>query len=185
MTNPSLLSRTFLLAVLLQAPGAFGWNPRSSISSRGVRFGIGADALGRQRVSLSASGGNVDDDEILDEEPPRRKLDGSEQEPLYAEGNEIHQYMISRLEAMFDMDDDFYDADDDKSRLLLEGGERVVLGDWMDWEEGPCYGEACGEDLDEQCDIPAEFKVAEPKVDVMAFLGIRRAEPLQVQRDWD
>ena len=39
----------------------------------------------------------------------------------------------------------------------------------------------------QQCDIPEhykEFKDA-PKVDVMSFLGIKRAEPIQVQRDWD
>jgi hypothetical protein len=39
----------------------------------------------------------------------------------------------------------------------------------------------------QQCDIPEhykEFKGA-PKVDVMSFLGIKRAEPIKVQRDWD
>jgi hypothetical protein len=47
----------------------------------------------------------------------------------------------------------------------------------------------CGEDCDE-CLIPEEYKIVanEEAVDVMAFLGIRRAEPLQVTRlalDWD
>lgn len=38
----------------------------------------------------------------------------------------------------------------------------------------------------QQCDIPEEYKVAGPKVDVMSFLGIRRAEPLvPSMRDWD
>jgi hypothetical protein len=47
----------------------------------------------------------------------------------------------------------------------------------------------CGEDCDE-CLIPEEYKIvaSEEAVDVMAFLGIRRAEPLQVTRpalDWE
>jgi hypothetical protein len=48
----------------------------------------------------------------------------------------------------------------------------------------------CGEDCDE-CLIPEEYKIfanEEAAVDVMAFLGIRRAEPLQVTRlaqDWE
>ena len=44
--------------------------------------------------------------------------------------------------------------------------------------------------LRKQCDIPEEYKRSNarmPKVDVMAFLGIRRAEPVRryVSRDWD
>jgi hypothetical protein len=47
----------------------------------------------------------------------------------------------------------------------------------------------CGEDCDE-CLIPEEYKIVanEEAVDVMAFLGIRRAEPLQATRtalDWE
>jgi hypothetical protein len=39
----------------------------------------------------------------------------------------------------------------------------------------------------QQC-IPEDYKRfanKDTKVDVMAFLGIKRAEPLRVQRDWD
>uniref|UniRef100_A0A7S2UAN1 Uncharacterized protein n=1 Tax=Attheya septentrionalis TaxID=420275 RepID=A0A7S2UAN1_9STRA len=56
--------------------------------------------------------------------------------------------------------------------------------DWFDGEGLPC-GDEC-----EQCEIPDDFKDStgfEP-VDVMAFLGIRRAEPLRVERnqpDWE
>jgi hypothetical protein len=47
----------------------------------------------------------------------------------------------------------------------------------------------CGEDC-ESCLIPEEYKIVakDEAVDVMAFLGIRRAEPLQVARvalDWE
>jgi hypothetical protein len=47
----------------------------------------------------------------------------------------------------------------------------------------------CGEDCDE-CLIPEEYKIVanEEAIDVMAFLGLRRAEPLQVTRpaqDWE
>ena len=41
-----------------------------------------------------------------------------------------------------------------------------------------------GECAEEQCEIPDDFKIlpdSQP-VDVMAFLGIRRAEPLRVEK---
>jgi hypothetical protein len=50
---------------------------------------------------------------------------------------------------------------------------------------------ACGDDC-EECLIPEDLKIlpdCEKDIDVMAFLGIQRAEPLQVTRsgtiDWD
>lgn len=47
----------------------------------------------------------------------------------------------------------------------------------------------CGEDC-EECLIPEEYKLvsSEEAIDVMAFLGIRRAEPLQASRpsrEWE
>jgi len=104
-------------------------------------------------------------------------------------GDDLTGY-VSRLEAM--MDSDFFLHDTrDNSHQLLEEGERVVLGDWTEWEESTCFDGSCGDDDYDQCDIPEEYKIAAPKVDVMAFLGIRRAEPLQIQikytnmRDWE
>lgn len=49
-------------------------------------------------------------------------------------------------------------------------------------------GATCTDDCDE-CAIPDEYKnvfPAEEQIDVMAFLGIRRAEPLRVnRREWE
>ena len=49
-----------------------------------------------------------------------------------------------------------------------------------------CQGEACGgtEDDDDECKIPDSFKLVpgEGAVDVMAFLGIRRADPLKTTK---
>jgi hypothetical protein len=48
-----------------------------------------------------------------------------------------------------------------------------------------CEGEDC--DMDgEECEIPDTFKVrsSAESVDVMSLLGIRRAEPLRVRKDW-
>lgn len=47
-----------------------------------------------------------------------------------------------------------------------------------------------GEDCEDECLIPEEFKTlpGEATVDVMAFLGIRRAEPIRVNRqaqEWE
>ena len=33
-----------------------------------------------------------------------------------------------------------------KARRLLQEGDRVILGDWMEWDEGPCFGDSCGEE---------------------------------------
>lgn len=125
---------------------------------------------------LSARNADDDENRKMDDDSDQR----DDLEPLFAEGD-LTDY-VSRLEAI--MDPDFFvDDTNGKSQRLLDGGERVVLGDWMDWEEGLCRGDSCGDEFD-QCDIPEEFKVAAPKVDVMSFLGIRRAQPLQVQRDF-
>lgn len=140
--------------------------------------------VGRQTVLLSASN-NVNDDNRKSDESDQSDDSHREDDflPIFAEGQ--HFNALSRLEAIYDMDLDFYtDGTDEKSQQLLESGERVVLGDWMDWDEGLCSGDTCGDEYD-QCDIPEEYKVASPKVDVMSFLGIRRAEPLKVRRDWD
>jgi hypothetical protein len=45
--------------------------------------------------------------------------------------------------------------------------------------------EACGDDC-EECLIPEDLKIIpDNSINVMAFLGIRRAEPLKKKMDWD
>ena len=228
MVNPLHLSAAILV---VQAPTSFGWIPRllTSTSCNGVRTNGRA---GRERVLLSATAKDDNNDNTLDDGDDSDR-ENKDSQPLFAEDEESahHQLndFVSRLETLYDMDTSdiiFKDETDTAqrssssldSKRLLEEGDRVVLGDWMEWGEGPCYGDTCGGDDDvsclkvsssvfmqppmilqifaqtliapfsdhlQQCDIPEEFKVAAPKVDVMSFLGIRRAEPLQVQRDWD
>mmetsp|Transcript_6421 Transcript_6421/g.7973 ORF Transcript_6421/g.7973 Transcript_6421/m.7973 type:complete len:164 (-) Transcript_6421:209-700(-) len=109
----------------------------------------------------------------------------------------------SRLESLFadrineyNQGVDFYadlDIDLDLGRLLpltdnLSSIKNLPVNDWMeaneeyynDWgDAGTCFGEECDDD---QCEIPAEFKQEPPRVDVLEFLGIARAEPLRVQK---
>lgn len=50
---------------------------------------------------------------------------------------------------------------------------------WEEWSDEATM--ACGEDC-EECAIPEEFRVADVNpIDVMAYLQIRRAEPLRVE----
>eukprot|EP00545_Synedropsis_sp_CCMP1620_P014618 CAMPEP_0119012868 /NCGR_PEP_ID=MMETSP1176-20130426/7670_1 /TAXON_ID=265551 /ORGANISM="Synedropsis recta cf, Strain CCMP1620" /LENGTH=148 /DNA_ID=CAMNT_0006965903 /DNA_START=27 /DNA_END=473 /DNA_ORIENTATION=- len=44
---------------------------------------------------------------------------------------------------------------------------------------------ACGDDC-EECLLPDDFKIIpDDSINVMAFLGIQRAEPIQKRADWD
>ena len=88
-----------------------------------------------------------------------RKVDDDDKEgdggvlPLFTEGEQLHKSFVSRLEAIYDLDpvgSDFNSAPQSSatSQRLLEEGERVVLGDWMDWEDGRCTGDSCGDEFD-------------------------------------
>lgn len=81
-----------------------------------------------------------------------------------------NEYLVARLESLYDasaaavtssssllesLTDEYYDQDDVVSssssspgQSLLYGEENVVvLGDWMEWEEGgSCLGDYCGDD---------------------------------------
>eukprot|EP00584_Thalassiosira_punctigera_P023830 CAMPEP_0172554158 /NCGR_PEP_ID=MMETSP1067-20121228/53440_1 /TAXON_ID=265564 ORGANISM="Thalassiosira punctigera, Strain Tpunct2005C2" /NCGR_SAMPLE_ID=MMETSP1067 /ASSEMBLY_ACC=CAM_ASM_000444 /LENGTH=178 /DNA_ID=CAMNT_0013342477 /DNA_START=81 /DNA_END=617 /DNA_ORIENTATION=- len=178
MANPlqtSVSMRVALILILLQTQETAGWIPRAKALLTSSCFKNGSDAgRSRRRVLLSSnSNPNNDDDERKIEDIVDR-MDGHE--PLFAEGD--LQIYISQLEAM--MRSDSY-----TDNSVLEENERIVLGDdWIDFDEALCFGDTCGGD-DDQCDIPEEYKVAYPKVDALAFLGIRRAEPLRVHRDFE
>ncbi|KAL7514173.1 hypothetical protein ACHAXN_013275 [Cyclotella atomus] len=92
---------------------------------------------------------------------------------------------VARLETMYGMNDG---AKQDSSILKEPKRIKIQSEDWSELAEGPCLSDCCGEECDEQCEIPEYYKRfanKDAKVDVMAFLGIKRAEPLRVQRDWD
>mmetsp|Transcript_42655 Transcript_42655/g.62460 ORF Transcript_42655/g.62460 Transcript_42655/m.62460 type:complete len:172 (+) Transcript_42655:76-591(+) len=53
-------------------------------------------------------------------------------------------------------------------------------------DENYAWNEVCGEECELQCEIPEDFKLSgDQSVDVMAFLGISRAEPLIVKPEMD
>mmetsp|Transcript_16615 Transcript_16615/g.36029 ORF Transcript_16615/g.36029 Transcript_16615/m.36029 type:complete len:208 (+) Transcript_16615:59-682(+) len=200
----SLLLSTNILTV-------HGWIPRISTSLR--YYGNqndngrarGHETQQQQRVLHSKK---FDDDGGFDDASDGDyDFDEDHHFILFGDGS-IHKApaFISRLEAIYGMDtqvDLTSENDVDnigtastvsttaKEPLWQDKGERTKIGDWMDMTEGPCLGDCCGDECDEQCDIPEHYKVFSstndkiPKVDVMSFLGIRRAEPLRVQRDWD
>ncbi|KAL9180961.1 hypothetical protein ACHAXT_009766 [Thalassiosira profunda] len=190
MVNPIRRPSPLLAAAILAAlaPAARGWMPFSRRLTSSRKFLTGANPT-RQSVQVSATNNDAGDDAKRDDGPDDTNSRAREEEnpPLFAEGDFISNY-LSRLEALYDRGSDSFVEDHTteeagKARRLLQEGDRVILGDWMEWDEGPCSGDSCGEE--EQCDIPDSYKVDAPKVDVMAFLGIKRAEPLHAQRDWD
>lgn len=91
-----------------------------------------------------------------------------------------------RLERTF-----LYEVVEDDSDDVLRSYQQYELNEYA---EDPWFDlsatAACTDDC-EECAIPDEYKTvmpAEEQIDVMAFLGIRRAEPLRVNRkslEWD
>ncbi|KAL3795273.1 hypothetical protein HJC23_008358 [Cyclotella cryptica] len=115
---------------------------------------------------------------------------------LLSSDYEVTNGVVSRLEAMYGMDTFRIKGQDwilDSAKLpgQTKNGQRasIILEDWIGMADGLCLDDCCGDECDEQCDIPEDYKrftrTDAPKVDVMSFLGIRRPEPLRVQRDWD
>lgn len=168
MTKPFVSSAAILFSVIgAQAPATIdGWmhRPRFSASCISVRSknggGGGRGDARQQKVSLSAHGdGNDDDHRKINDGTHLPGGEDHESEddsilPLFAEdGEKQHQLFhldLSRLEAIYDMDLELFngeDKSDSKSHRLLSG-ERVILGDWMSWDEGKCLGDFCGDEFD-------------------------------------
>mmetsp|Transcript_28663 Transcript_28663/g.44023 ORF Transcript_28663/g.44023 Transcript_28663/m.44023 type:complete len:150 (+) Transcript_28663:90-539(+) len=91
------------------------------------------------------------------------------------------------LEDSFSLSEETYDdyfepnIDSDEDRVILDPLDNSIPVQMYrdDWFDGQWLARACGEDC-EQCEIPEDYKILPaPKVDVMAFLGIKRAEPIQ------
>uniref|UniRef100_A0A7S2R1D0 Uncharacterized protein n=1 Tax=Eucampia antarctica TaxID=49252 RepID=A0A7S2R1D0_9STRA len=83
------------------------------------------------------------------------------------------------LETMFSNDRQLFqfDREDNQATTTSVTSSISNFGDWVD--ASPCRGEEC-----EQCEIPDEFKLPDTlsPVDVMAILGIQRAEPIRLNR---
>lgn len=134
-----------------------GWmpRPRFTTSCNGLRIKNGGGGGGRnaqQKVSLSASGDANDDHRKVNDEP-HLKNDEDSLLPQFAEEgrkDQLFQLDISRLEAIFDMDSGLFHLDDksDSNSQRLLSGERVILRDWMSWDEGKCSGDFCGDEFD-------------------------------------
>ena len=108
-------------------------------------------------------------------------------------GENLDEYR-AQLEKSFvqSYEDDIYIGRYDGTlSLRAEVGASLILADEEDDDWTLEAMTACGDDC-EECLIPDELKVLldwEKDIDVMAFLGIQRAEPLRAKRsinlDWD
>lgn len=168
MTKPFVSSAAILFSVIgAQAPATIdGWmhRPRFSASCISVRSknggGGGRGDARQQKVSLSAHGdGNDDDHRKINDGTHLPGGEDHESEddsilPLFAEdGEKQHQLFhldLSRLEAIYDMELELFNGEDksDSNSHRLLSGERVILGDWMSWDEGKCLGDFCGDEFD-------------------------------------
>jgi len=137
--------RTNTLIVAVHAPSILAWIPLPRIltSRTGVRSSSSGIDAGKNRVMLSASNEHGDDRVDDDSDQPEGEDNDFHSQPLFAEADRLNY--LSRLEAIYDFEDtdtDFFTGStEDKS-------ERVVLGDWMAWEDGACYGDSCGDEFD-------------------------------------
>mmetsp|Transcript_1585 Transcript_1585/g.2550 ORF Transcript_1585/g.2550 Transcript_1585/m.2550 type:complete len:215 (+) Transcript_1585:70-714(+) len=205
LTMTLIIMPLLLLSLLLcHSTPIQAWTPRLvSHSNSGRFFHAHNTNKGGGMKSLKATEKNQEDNESNSSDNDNNNNNSNEKEKKKNEKFLEEEY-LSRLERLYDAssaaaassslleslkeDHDSVSSSSSPGQSLLYGEKQVVvLGDWMGWEEGgSCLGDYCGDDS-EQCDIPEhykEFKGA-PKVDVMSFLGIKRAEPIQVQRDWD
>eukprot|EP00543_Licmophora_paradoxa_P008009 CAMPEP_0202451050 /NCGR_PEP_ID=MMETSP1360-20130828/9560_1 /ASSEMBLY_ACC=CAM_ASM_000848 /TAXON_ID=515479 /ORGANISM="Licmophora paradoxa, Strain CCMP2313" /LENGTH=127 /DNA_ID=CAMNT_0049069515 /DNA_START=83 /DNA_END=463 /DNA_ORIENTATION=+ len=83
--------------------------------------------------------------------------------------------------------------ENDETDLFRSQLERTYVFEYQASDSTPGWSDvevqACGDDC-EECEIPDEYKISdEPQLDVMSFLGIKRAEPLRVKdqiniREW-
>eukprot|EP00573_Skeletonema_grethae_P000897 CAMPEP_0201687998 /NCGR_PEP_ID=MMETSP0578-20130828/1799_1 /ASSEMBLY_ACC=CAM_ASM_000663 /TAXON_ID=267565 /ORGANISM="Skeletonema grethea, Strain CCMP 1804" /LENGTH=215 /DNA_ID=CAMNT_0048172187 /DNA_START=73 /DNA_END=720 /DNA_ORIENTATION=- len=215
MSPTILLSLQLSLLLLFHSTLIQGWTPRlsASHSSSGRFFHAHNSNSGGGMKSLRATENNNQEDDVInasdgnDDDGCTNNINDKDKKKKKQRNKSLeNEYLVARLESLYDasaaaasssssllesLTEDYHDQVSSSSspgQSLLYGEENVVvLGDWMEWEEGgSCLGDYCG-DESEQCDIPEhykEFKGA-PKVDVMSFLGIKRAEPIHVQRDWD
>ena len=121
--SPLLLYTTTAAIIIIQTPTAFGWIPRTILtSSSGVRNL--SDVGSRRRVLLSASNkvNNNDSKNINDESDDaigdnKKGHDEGERLPLFAEGDQQLRASVLRLEAIFndvEMDTDYFIDDSNK-----------------------------------------------------------------------
>jgi len=110
--------------------------------------------------------------------------DSNSEESVFEEQLEDLADYRRRLEALLDAQH-VAGGVSERNQPLLDSKKKGVIEQWLD--DKLCPGGVCIEHV-EQCEIPEEYKNSEqsPKVDVMSFLGIKRAEPIGLLiRDWD
>lgn len=133
-----------IVQLLIRTPAIIGWLPRVEfLTSSCLRrhSDVGGQSQ-RRGIFLSASNARHDHD---------RQIDGDSDQPdgpgPFLAGGGLSDY-VSRLEAIITDSESYREDSDVKSQRLLKGGERVVVGDWMGWEEGPCRGDSCGDEFE-------------------------------------
>mmetsp|Transcript_1127 Transcript_1127/g.2661 ORF Transcript_1127/g.2661 Transcript_1127/m.2661 type:complete len:164 (-) Transcript_1127:147-638(-) len=163
MARPNSLGKTTLGAVFLlfEVAPSLAWSPRRLFNLQNARIRTRSCEV---EVVLSLF-----------------KEDWGEPEGALPE-NDLNEY-ITRLETLFR---EGTPGPGQSTDALQESKDRVKLDNWIE-REGFCVDGNCDDDA-EQCAIPEDLQNSGPNVDVMEFLGIRRAEPVKrvsKVRDWD
>ena len=143
---------------------------------------VNGGRIHRASAALKASEYGRESEETMLIEAYRSKLQKMYLNHFTETSEEMHDELRNRVR------DDEAKLDEilAESRVFEDGFEAqeeeepVSISSWL---EPTCVGDDC-----EECLIPDDFK-AQPgsiePVDVMDFLGIRRAEPLRKYRDWE
>lgn len=188
MARPNSLGKTTLGAVFLlfEVAPSLAWSPRRLFNLQNARIRTRSCEV---EVVLSLF-----------------KEDWGEPEGALPE-NDLNEY-ITRLETLFR---EGTPGPGQSTDALQESKDRVKLDNWIE-REGFCVDGNCDDDaevsqipsgsrhmnfgdmyqrfppVEQQCAIPEDLQNSGPNVDVMEFLGIRRAEPVKrvsKVRDWD
>lgn len=143
-----------------------------------VAFGPRLDSLkagfGSQtnRLTLAASGNDHDLERELENRDCRRKLSLYRYEEIHNNKDTSHDLFSKRIIAAepFIMDPAMFGIDNpfDSSKL---GAISTELNNF--------YSDNIDDDCDIECSIPEEYKYVDQPIDVLMYLGIRRAEPVR------
>jgi len=151
--------------------------------------GTGRTDAGR-RTALKAASSDDDDDEDSSQQQQQQELRSYRASLEKAYALDYDSMDLVR----FDFTDDNGDDDFNLVSSVIEFGGRAAKGGDSATALASCAGDDCdyGSDDDEDdCPIPESFKRAASSLDVLAFLGIQRAQPLAVpptarrQREWE
>jgi hypothetical protein len=177
-------NRLHLLVFCLALKDSRAWGPIYEPLKGGL-FGGG---FARTAAFLEATSG-------------RRSHKGGDRGRHPERGDRSSRSLRENLERTFDLCDSSHHEDIFSSPEFLVSDASGLLDELVGYQEmslessspppyHPCSGEECDSE-EHDCAIPEEYKTLSDEAvsDVLAFLGIRRAEPLRVYRqaarDWE